>query len=226
MTARKPLQLSAEALWRIIMAAQEAAIKDESILRRRKFPPGWPADQKLSDLRRELLKTISEYNFLHNVNAEAQTRWGRLKAIHKHATALSKLLADDEESEGEFIEHWRPLWPQNVPAASKLVSKMRELVEESGWLEKSPQNIAAETRADYGASDISALDQLVGIRLPAIYENFFRESATAYRDGPYLDFAMKVLAAFEIPCSRETVMKALTLARSGRSRRRRGAQSN
>ena len=163
---------------------------------------------------------------LRNINPEAETRWERLKAIRKHASALSKLLAADEENEGEFTEHWRPLWPQDMPAASKLVSQMRDLVEESGWLEKSPQNIAAETRADYGASNISALEQLVGTRLPAIYENFFRESATAYRDGPYLDFAMQVLAEFKIPCSRDTVMKALTLARSGRSRRRHSGQRN
>jgi len=236
MTARKPMQLSAQALMRIIMAAlQEArfkAIRDKRILKamwegrgRRKFPPGWPADQKPSDLRRELLKAISEYNLLHNVSAEAEARWDRLKAIRRHASALSKLLAADEENEGEFTEHWRPLWPQDMPAASKLVGKMREVVEQSGWLETSPQNIAAETRAHYGASDISALEQLVGARLPAIYENFFRESATAYREGPYLDFALQVCEEFRVrPCSRSTVMKALTPARSGRSRRQHGGQ--
>jgi hypothetical protein len=225
---------------RILMAALQEerikAIKDERTLKairegrgRRKLL-GWPADQKLSDLRRELLKTISEYNFLRDVGAEAETRWGRLKAIHEHASALSKLLAADEEIEGEFTEHWRSLWPQNMPAASELVSKMRDLVEESNWLETSPQNIAAETRADHAASGISAFDLLVGTRLPTIYKKFFRESATNYRDGSYVDFAVQVLAEFEIknkgrPYSRETVIKALTLARSGRSRRR-GGQSN
>jgi len=239
MTARKPLQLSEQALMRILQAAIQAkrikAIRDERILKamregsgRRKLH-GWPADQKLSDLRRELLKAISEYNWLRNVDAEAETRWDRLKAIHKHASALSKLLAADEENEGEFTEYWRPLWPQNMPAASKLVSKMRELVEESGWLETSPQKIAAKTRADHAASGISAFDLLVGTGLPTIYKRFFRESATTYRDGSYVDFATQVLAEFEItnkgqPYSRETVIKALTLARSGRSRRRHGGQ--
>jgi hypothetical protein len=235
MTARKPIQLSEQALMRILKAAiQEErikAIKEKRILKamledrgRRKLH-GWPADQKPADLRRELLRAISEYNFLHNVNSEAEARWDRLKAIHKHASALSKLLAADERVEGEFTEHWRPLWPQNMPAASKLVSKMRELVEESGWLKASRQNIAIETRADYGASDISALDWLVGTRLPAIYKNFFRESATVYRKGAYLDFAMQVLAEFEITATRESIIGALSRAQSGRSRRR-GGQSN
>lgn len=239
MAATKPVRLTSPALMRIIMAALQddriKDIKDERVLKKmregrgRRKLPGWPADQKPSDLRRELLKTISEYNFLHNVNSEVEARWGRFKAIYKYTSALSKLLAADEEIEGEFTEHWRPLWPKDMPAASKLVSKMREVVEQSGWLESSPQNIASETKAHYGVSDISPLDWLVGTKLPTIYEKFFRESATAYRDGSYVDFVMRVLAEFEIankgrPYSRETVMKALTLARSGRSRRRHGGQ--
>jgi hypothetical protein len=236
MTARQPPQLSEQALMRIIMAALQEerikAIKDDRTRKamlegrgRRKLH-GWPADQKPSDMRRELLRAISEYNLLRNVNPEAKARWRRLKAIHEHATALSAQLAEDEENEGEFTEHWRPLWPQDMPAASKLVKKIRELVEESGWLEISPQNIAAETRAHYGASDVSALDQLVGAKLPAIYEEFFRERATTTKEGSYLDFAMQVLKEFGIRCSRETVIKALILGRSGRSRSQRGGQSN
>jgi hypothetical protein len=159
MTARKTVQLSEQALMRILKAAiQEErikAIRDKRILkamsegRGRRKVHGWPADQTPSDLRRELLKVISEYSLLRHDKAEAKARWGRLKAIHKHASALSKLLAADEENQGEFTEHWRPLWPQDMPAASELVNKMRELVEESGWLKASPQNIAAETKAHY-----------------------------------------------------------------------------
>jgi hypothetical protein len=82
MTARKPVQLGAQALMRILKAAiQEErikAIKDDRIKKamlegrgRRKLH-GWPADQAPSDLRLELLKAISEYNFLRNVNSEAK----------------------------------------------------------------------------------------------------------------------------------------------------------
>ena len=239
MTARKSLQLSEQALMRIVQAAIQAnrikAIRDERILKamlegrgRRKLH-SWPADQKPSDLRRELLRAISEYNLLRNVNPEAKTRWNRLKAIHKHASALSKLLATDEGNEGEFTEHWRSLWPEDMPAASSLVSKMRELAEQSGWLEASLKEIAAAARTHHAASDISAFEWLVGKRLPAIYEKFFRESATTYREGPYRDFALQVLTEFEItedgrPYSGESVIKALTLTRSGRSRRRYGGQ--
>jgi hypothetical protein len=133
------------------------------------------------------------------------------------------VLSVEKESEGIFTEQ---LWPEDMPAASKLVSKMREVVKESGLLEASPQEIAAEARTHYAASETSAFEWLVGARLPAIYQNFFRESATTYRDGAYLDFASQVLTEFEIRHSRESIITALTRARSGRSRRRHGGQRN
>jgi hypothetical protein len=98
------------------------------------------------------------YDFFRSVNPEATTRSRRMTAIHKHATALSKLLAADEEYEGdaEFAERWRQLWPQDMPAANKIVNKMREVVEESGWLEASPQDFVAGTKGAHGMSDIGA----------------------------------------------------------------------
>src|SRR5262245_60519159 len=125
MSVRKPPQLSGQALMRIIMAALQEerfkAIRDKRILQamregrgRRKIPPGWPANKKTSDLQRELLKAIGEFNFLHTLPTEAVIRRDRFKAVHKHATALSKVLAVDEANEGEFTEHWRPLWPQDM----------------------------------------------------------------------------------------------------------------
>jgi len=86
MTARKPVQLSAQALMRIIMAALQEerikAIKDERIIKamwegrgRRKWP-GWPADQKPSDLRRELLKAISEFQFSSQRQRRGQSTVG------------------------------------------------------------------------------------------------------------------------------------------------------
>ena len=200
------------------------AIKDEKGWGRRKLY-GWPADNKLSDLRRALLKVIQEYNLLCNVGPEARTRWKRLKAIHKLATALSKELAADEQNGGMFTEHWRPLWSKDMPAASKLMSKMSELVEQSGLLETSPGHIAAQTKAHYSASDIRAFDWLVGRELPKVFEQFFRTKVAVYREGPYLDFALQVLTEFDITneghrYSGETLMIAL---RRGR-RSRRGVQ--
>ena len=86
MTARKSLQLSEQALMRIVQAAIQAnrikAIRDERILKamlegrgRRKLH-GWPADQKPSDLRRELLKAISEFQFSSQRQRRGQSTVG------------------------------------------------------------------------------------------------------------------------------------------------------
>jgi hypothetical protein len=186
----------------------------------------WPAERKPSDLGRELLHVIHEYNFLRNVGDEAKEQWDRLSAIHRHATALSKVLAADEKKGGMFTENWRPLRSEDVPSASKLISKMAELVEQSGLLETSSGNIAAQTRANYSASGISAFDWLVGKALPELFERFFREDATVYRDGTYARFALQVLAKLNVTnngqaYSPETIIKALRYARGGH---RRGGQ--
>lgn len=216
MAARKTAHLSGQALMRIL----KAGIHSEG--RGTRKLPGWPAASKPSDLGRALLKVIHEYNFLCNVGPEAKEQWDRLWAIHKHATALSKVLATDETSGGMFTEHWRPLWSEDMPAASRLVSKMSDLVEQSGLLETSSGNIAAQAKAPYSASG-SAFDWLVGKGLREVFEQFFREDATIYRDGNYSRFALQVLAELKITnkgeaYSPETIIKALRHARGGHRR--------
>jgi len=210
MAATKPVRLSSEAAHRIRVAAW-----------------GFPADMKLSDLQRELQRAIFVYNFLRSLGAEAKAQLVRLKKIHEHASALANVLAADEESEGIFAKQ---LCPEDMPTAIKLTNKMREIVEESGLLETSPQSLADESRAQYAASDDSPFEWLVGKRLPQVFKWFFREDATLYRKGRYLDFALQVLTEFEItnngrPYSRETLIRALTRARRGHGRRRHGGQS-
>jgi hypothetical protein len=212
MTAHKPVPISPAALHRIRGAAW-----------------AWPADLTLSDLGRELVKVINIHNFLDSSNREARAQRARFEAIHKHATALSKALAADEESGGMFTEHWRTLWPEDIPAASKIAIKMRELVEQFGWLEASARDIAAEARAQYGASDISAFEWLAGKGLLGVYEQLFDDPPKVYRRGRYSDFVFQVLTEFKItnagkPYSRETLVRQLTRIRSGRGPRPRSGR--
>ena len=207
MTARKPVQLSYKALHRIRLAAK-----------------GWPADLKLSDLGRQLSKAIHDYHSLlalRNINAQK----ARLKAIHKTASKLANLLRTDGEN---GILDWCPQWPKDLPSPSKVAEEIQRMAKESGVLETSPQKIIREIK-DENAVAGSAYEWLVGKRLPKVFEQFFCVAPTVYREGAYLDFALQVLTEFEItnngqPYSHESIIRALTLMRSGRSRRRRGGQ--
>jgi hypothetical protein len=196
-------RLTAQAIDRILRAAH-----------------GWPADQRPSDLGRELLRAISHYNFLRTLSPDVKAHWACLKSIHKHASALESALVADERKGGMFNKNW----PHDMPSPTEIVLKIRQLVEESGWLEASPRNIVADTKADLAASG-SAFEWLVGKKLPELFEQFFRAEPTLYRKGRYPDFALQVLTEFQItndgrPYSRESIIKAITDARSGRSRRR------
>jgi hypothetical protein len=167
------------------------------------------------------------YDFFRSVNPEATTRSRRMTAIHKHATALSKLLAADEEYEGdaEFAERWRQLWPQDMPAANKIVNKMREVVEESGWLEASPQDFVAGTKGAHGMSDIGAQEWLLGGELPRVFQHFFRRRVSLYRKGDYVRFVLQVFQECGVSKPKPaTIIRALTDARSGRTGRPRGGR--
>jgi hypothetical protein len=205
MTARKPVQL--KALHSIRRAAG-----------------GFPADLELAELGRQLSKAIHDY---HSFNAlpKIKAQKVRLKAVQKTASKLAALLADDEEN-GAL--DWYSRWPKDLPPPSKVAEEIKRMAEESGVLKTSAQTIMREIKADNAIAG-SAFEWLVAKRLPEVFEQFFRADSTVYRKGRYPNFALQVLTEFEItnngrPYSRESVIKALTLMRSGRSRRRRGGQ--
>jgi hypothetical protein len=199
MTARKPVQLDNEALHRIRLAAK-----------------GWPADLKLSDLGRQLSKAIDEYHSriaLRHIKAQK----ARLKKIYKTASELTALLKDDEEN---GILNWYSEWPKDLPPLSKIAEDIQRMAEESGLLETSPQKIIREIKGNQ-----SALEWLVGTKLPEVFEHLFGREVTLYPKGHYTRFALQALAEFEIGEVRSsTIIRALTNARSGRSRRRHGGQ--
>jgi hypothetical protein len=203
MTAPKPIQLSSEALHRIRLAAG-----------------GWPADLGLSDLRRPLSKAINDYySFLSLRNIKRQK--ARLRKIHRHASELAVLLSTDEES---GVLDWSSQWPKELPPPSKVAKEIQRTIEESAVLQTSPQKIIREIK-DENAVFGGALEWLVGTRLPEMFEQFFRRDVTLYQKGDYVRFAMRVIEECEIgKVKPSTIIRALTNARSGRSRRRHGGQ--
>jgi hypothetical protein len=203
MTTRRPPQLSIDALHRIRLAAR-----------------GWPADLEIYDLGRQISKAIAEYHSLLSLR-DIKTQKARLKKIHKTASKLTALLRAEEESEGL---DWCSQWPKDLPPPSKVAKELQRMIEESGVLETSPQKIIREIK-DADAVPGSALEWLVGRKLPEVFENFFRRDVTLYPNGHYVRFALKVIAECEIGKPEpSTIVKALTSARSGRSRRPRGGQ--
>jgi hypothetical protein len=56
----------------------------------------------------------------------------------------------------------------------------------------------------------SLTEYLAGELLPAIYERRFRAKPTVTRNGPFIRFAIAALAALNVSCSPETIIKGLT----------------
>jgi hypothetical protein len=149
----------------------------------------------------------------------------RLKSIRKHAHELAILLRADEEN---GVLDWYSRWPKEFPPPSKVAEEIQRMAQESGMLETSPQKIIREIK-DENAVPGSAFEWLIGRKLPEVFEQFFRDDPTVYKKGRYADFAAQVLTEFAItndgqPHSRDTLIRALTAARSGRSRRRHSGQ--
>jgi hypothetical protein len=208
MTARKPVQLSYEALHRIRLAAGE-----------------WPADMKIYELGRQLSKAIYDFQNWAAAHDDIKTQKARLKAIRKYAHKLAVLLRTDEENPGL---DWCSQWPKDWPPPIKVAEEIQRMADESGMLGTSPQKIIREIK-DNNAVSGSAFEWLIGRKLPEVFEQFFRDDPTVYKKGRYADFAAQVLAEFAITndgqrYSRDTLIRALTLTRSGRSRRRHGGQ--
>jgi hypothetical protein len=195
-TALKPVQLTSQALLRIRIAA------------------GFPADQNAFDLERQLSKAIYDYRSYNLRNIRAQK--ARLKAIHKTASKLADLLADDEENGGL---DWCPQWPKDWPPPSKVAEEIQRTIEESAVLKTSAQKIIGEI------IPVSPREWLVGTKLPEVFERFFQRAVTRNPRGDYARFVAQVCKEFELgEVKPSTIIRALTSARSGRSRRRHGGQ--
>jgi hypothetical protein len=205
-TSKKYSSLSYAALLRII---QDAG--------------GFPADQAPSELRGHLLTALSDFESLRTLRPAATAQISRLKKIHKCASDLAKLLSADEEDQGLINKFWRKQVSKDALSPEAAI-QLQRLIEQSGWLKESPRSIVAKVLAHNAVSG-SAFEWLVGRMLPPIFEWFFREEITLYKEGWYLRFASRVLKEFAItnhgkPYSRQSILKALTDARRRRSRRR------
>ena len=108
MTARKPVQLSYEALHRIRLAAG-----------------AWPADLEIYDLGRQICKAIAKYHSLLSLR-DIKTQKARLKAIHKTASKLAALLKTDEKN---GVLDWCSQWPKDLPSPSKVAKELQRMIE-------------------------------------------------------------------------------------------------
>jgi hypothetical protein len=140
----------------------------------------------------------------------------RLKAIQKTASKLAALLAEDEENAGL---DWCSQWPKDWPPPIKVAEEIKRMADESGVLETSAQKIIREIIPG------SPLEWLVGTRLPEVFERFLQRDVTLYPKGDYVRFVAQVCKEFNlVEVKPSTVIRALTNARSGRSRRRPSGQ--
>jgi hypothetical protein len=182
---------------------------------------------EIYEFGRQLSEAIYDFHKWAAAPDYIKTQKAHLKAIHKYADKLADLLKTEEKTPGL---DWCSQWPKDWPSPIKVAEEIQRRVKESAVLETSPQKITAKIK-DNNAVAGSAFEWLVGQRLPEVFDRFFRADPTVYREGRYLDFVEQVLVKFKItndgkPYSRESIMKALTLTRSGRSRRERVGKSN
>jgi len=197
MTARKPIRLGYEALHRICLATG-----------------AWPADMKSYELERQLSKAVYDYHQLSIRNIKAQK--ARLKAIHRLASVLAELLSIDEWEGGL---DWCSEWPKELPPPSKVAKEIERMIEESAVLKASAQKIMREIILG------SPLEWLVATRLPEVFERFFQRGVSLYSKGDYVRFVHGVCDEYGIRKPEpSTIIKALTNARSSRSRKRHGGQ--
>jgi hypothetical protein len=169
---------------------------------------------KIYELERQLSKAVYDYRQLSTRNINAQQ--ARLKAARRHASKLATLLREDEENGGL---DWCSQWPKDWPPPSKVAEEIQLRIKESAVLKMPAQKIIGEIIPG------SPREWLVGTRLPEVFERFFQRDVTVYAPGDYVRFANQFCEEFKLgKVKSATIIRALTSARSGRSRRRHGGQ--
>jgi hypothetical protein len=134
----------------------------------------------------------------------------RQSKIRKSIEKIVKLLKEDDADGGVILK-------MSQGASSILAMQLLDLASllEHG-LQRKPGEFAIWNKARYGLIG-SALQELVGIRLPAVYEKHFGKPAGSSRDplggppyGPYIRFALQLTKEWKIDCSAETIDAALS----------------
>jgi hypothetical protein len=137
---------------------------------------------------------------------------------------------------------WRklgPRYPLTFQAPSEILKELITAADtalspptpEPAWAQKAAKRMRVELQID----ERSAFDWLVGIHLPKTFSQHFGTEATLRRsdgdpDTPYVRFAEATLTALGIdrngkPYARESIVKAVTSARGGRTRRKPDGQA-
>jgi hypothetical protein len=130
-----------------------------------------------------------------------------------HAKKLAERMQEDAGDLGIIREISETLVPQ--------LQSLVELLDQA-QLETKPKDFADRTRRKLGLTG-SALQTLAGSWLPAIYKRHFNREAGSSRppcggppEGPYIRFAVEVLDAFGVDCTRETIHAAIYMVKSAK----------
>ena len=118
-----------------------------------------------------------------------------------------------------------------MEALEKLAQRLEAAITPSGPEPEWGREAASQIAEELHLNKRSAFEWLVGVKLPRIFEKFFRKSAGFSRGtapkagGPYIRFAEQALIELGItksgkPYKAEAIAKARADARKGRSRRK------
>jgi len=182
-----------------------------------------------------LVRCIAEFRLRSTYGKASflRERQNRFRAIHKHAKELTRLLREDEAAEDVVGDNWREMVPRDKLSPRQYAGILFGLLDGLSHLWKdapsdSLRNHIATFEKDYGGG-VSPFEWLAGTALPKVFKQFFGEPSFSCTEqgptGPFIHFALAVLAEFEIknrgkPYRAETVAAALTKARTGRPRRK------
>jgi hypothetical protein len=170
----------------------------------------YPVENKAA-LLEDLLTCYGKYKVLISAGTykRHQLRWRR---IRKHIDSLVNLIEADNADLGTVRE-------LSGGAADVFVRHLRTLAFELSLRDMEPGEFVKKNRERRNLIGLSALQKLTGEWLPEVYERHFKRKAGASRpieggppEGPYIRFAMAVLAAWKIDYAPDSIDDALRRA--------------
>jgi hypothetical protein len=204
------MELDEQALDRIIRAAGGNSVPDRASM--------WS----------DLSEAVGEHHIRSKYGSPgiAKKRIERLKSIRKCAAQLAELLKADDD-DWKLV---RNLWPAEEGSPLARTQFLVEQIDNIDILKGSPRDAIRQTERRFGITG-SPFEWLVAGQLPKLFKKHLGINATWHRNkentpaGAFIGFATQVLAEFDItrdgkPYAPESIARALTNARAGRSRRK------
>jgi len=187
-----------------------------------------PDNLDRKELRSDLAWAATWHATGNQLRKGTATRRTKLETAAKTARKLKLLLADSEVSQD--IGRTYPIREENPQRIlCLLIDAVDRLLQprppEPAWAQKAAQQFASEL----AIHKTSSFEWLAGQHLPGLFHKHFERKATPRNskgepDTPYVRFARSVLDALAIryrgkPYSPESIVKAMTTANQGRTRR-------